>query len=60
MGKMDLKEILESSHKTKFSDNLWAPAPIVVSGAIINNNPEWSTKFNQKRELFLRGNFIDI
>ena len=58
MGKMYLKKTLKLLHKTNISDNLMAPAPIIISGAIINSNQEWSTKFNQVRELFLRGNFI--
>jgi len=60
MGKMDFKEILKSLYKTNILENLVAPAPIVVSKAIINYNPEWSTKFNQRRELLSRGNFIEI
>lgn len=36
IGKMDFKEILKSLYKTNILENLVAPAPIVVSGAIIN------------------------
>ena len=60
MEKMDLKEILESLHKINFPVNFVDPAPIVVPEDMINYNPEWYTKFNQRRELLLRGNFIEI
>jgi tetratricopeptide (TPR) repeat protein len=54
---MESKKILESLNKTKIIENLLSPAPIVAPGAIINYNIEWSTKFNQGRDLFLSGNY---
>ena len=40
MGKMDLKEILESLHKSNFPVHIMDPAPIVVPEDMINYNPE--------------------
>ena len=54
---MDFKEILESLNKTNIIENLLTPTPIVAPGAMINNNLEWSIKFNKGRDLFLNKNY---
>jgi tetratricopeptide (TPR) repeat protein len=54
---MDTKLILELLSETGIIEDLLTPTPVVEPGAVITNNLEWATKFNQARDLFFDRNY---